>query len=150
MYYRLNVFSILLPPLRERYGDIEQLANFFLDIYSQRYGKSVCGFSPEALHVLNAYSWPGNIRQLENTVERALLISQDKWIEETALPLKMQQSRPEHTCYKAEPDTEKDSIYKALQKYDFNVTQAAKLLGISRPTLYKKMKQYHIEKSKVY
>ena len=150
LYYRLNVFSILLPPLRERYGDIEQLANFFLDIYSQRYGKSVCGFSPEALHVLNTYSWPGNIRQLENTVERALLISQDKWIEETALPLKMQQNQPENTCYKAEPDTEKDGIYKALQKYDFNVTQAAKLLGISRPTLYKKMKQYHIEKNKIY
>ena len=150
LYYRLNVFSILLPPLRERYGDIEQLANFFLDIYSQRYGKRVRGFSPEALHVLNTYSWPGNIRQLENTVERALLISQGDWIEESSLPVQMQHMQRKTAHPSGRDESERTGICRALKKYDFNVTQAAKLLGISRPTLYKKMKQYHIEKSKVY
>lgn len=150
LYYRLNVFSILLPPLRAREGDIERLANYFVDIYSQRYGKSTRGFSPGALRVLDTYSWPGNIRQLENTVERALLISQGEWIEESALSLKMQQSRPENSYYRDKQGTEKEEIYKALRKYNFNVTQAAKFLGLSRPTLYKKMKQYHIEKNKIY
>lgn len=150
LYYRLNVFPIFLPPLRDREGDIEYLANYFVDVYSQRYNKCTHGFSPEALHLLNHYSWPGNIRQLENTVERALLISQGDWIEKNALPLKMQNIRKEIINQNNGNELERLSICKALKKYDFNITQAAKLLGISRPTLYKKMKQYHIEKSKMY
>ncbi len=150
LYYRLNVFPIFLPPLRDREGDIEYLANYFVDVYSQRYNKCTHGFSPEALHLLNHYSWPGNIRQLENTVERALLISQGDWIEKNALPLKMQNIRKEIINQNNGNELERLRICKALKKYDFNITQAAKLLGISRPTLYKKMKQYHIEKSKMY
>lgn len=150
LYYRLNVFSILLPALRDRHGDIELLANYFLDIYSQRHGKSMYGFSQKALQVFNRYSWPGNIRQLENIVERALLISQDGWIEESGLPFYEQDIQKKHIPRNDESESEKDWICSVLKECDFNITQAAKLLGISRPTLYKKMKQYHIEKNKVY
>lgn len=150
LYYRLNVFSIMLPPLRERYGDIELLANYFLKVYQQRYQKAMQGFSAGALHLLNSYSWPGNIRELENTVERSLLVSQGQWITEDMLPAALQVKKKEPVLDRMNELSEKGKIGQALQKYDYNVTQTAKFLGISRPTLYKKMKQYHLKKSKTY
>lgn len=145
LYYRLNVFSIMLPPLKERIGDVEELANYFLGIYRMRYQKDIRGFSPEALYLLNTYAWPGNIRELENVVERALLISDGPWITEHELPEKLRCCKGKMMISFTQEDSEKENICRALQRYDYNVTQAAKLLGMSRPTLYKKIKKYNIK-----
>ncbi len=149
LYYRLNVFSISLPPLRNRGGDIELLAHYFLDMYNRMFGTKVKTISGEALHCFNEYSWPGNIRELENVIERSLIICQSGQIEIDDLPASLKQNL--HRSKTAagnrnEQISEKDEILTALKKYGGNLTQAAKYIGLSRPTLYKRMKLYDINK----
>ena len=145
LYYRLNVFSISLPPLRDRGGDIELLAWHFLAMYNRMYNPKVKMISSGALHCLNEYGWPGNIRELENVIERALILCQSWQIEVEDLPESLtQELRRSPKAH--EQVSEKDNILSALQKYGGNLTKAAKYIGMSRPTLYKRMKAYHINK----
>ena len=149
LYYRLNVFSISLPPLRDRDEDIEQLARYFLDKYNRVYNPRVKTIASEALHYLNEYSWPGNIRELENVVERALILCQSWQIGAEDLPASLTQDLHRVKTFTANTcghSSEKDEILLALEKYSGNLTQAAKYVGLSRPTLYKRMKAYHINK----
>ena len=142
LYYRLNVFPLQLPPLSARTGDVPLLAGHFLRKFSAKLYKNVRGFTQEALRCLNDYAWPGNIRELENIVERAVNIcTEDCWIDVDCLPpyiAKTEEvSMQEGTLYSGE----RASIVEALRKTGGNVRAAAAVLGVSRGGLYVKMKR---------
>ncbi|HEX9898787.1 MAG TPA: sigma-54 dependent transcriptional regulator [Candidatus Methylomirabilis sp.] len=144
LYYRLSVFPIALPPLRERPADILPLAEHILRQVSRRLGKRVAGFSEEARQLLQEYPWPGNIRELQNVVERAAILCQADRIEPAHLNL----SAPSHIAAADEPrtlrDLEREAIVQALAACGGNRREAAKQLGIGLRTLYARLKEYGI------
>ena len=149
LYYRINVVTIELPPLCERVGDVRLLAKHFLRMYCAQHNKEKLGITDEALEYLERYPWPGNVRELENVIERAALLSKDKFIGPDDLPdsIKQDQSQQQKT-YKplslkealAEP--ERNLIRQALEANHWNRQETAKALQINRTTLFKKMKHY--------
>jgi len=145
LYYRLNVVSITIPPLRERKGDIPILAQHFLNKYTKIHGRKIKYISPQTMKKLCSYNWPGNVRELENVVERAVILSGNEAITLEDLPSHLQPvtSREELTSLFLE-DTEKKLILKALKATHGNRVKASKLLGIHRNTLHRKIKKYGI------
>jgi DNA-binding NtrC family response regulator len=149
LYYRINVVTIGLPALCERVGDIPLLARRFLNFYCTQHNKEKLGITDEAMEYLERYSWPGNVRELENVIERAVLLSKDKYIGTDDLPnsVKQDQDRQEKG-YKpmglkeALADPEKNLIRQALEANNWNRQETARALQINRTTLFKKMKQY--------
>ncbi len=146
LYYRLNVIKIMMPPLRQREGDIPLLAHYFLDKYSAKTKKQVKGFSPDAMKRLVSYNWPGNIRELENAVERALLLTKDLFIQpenfqlpETAINL------PEKMSLK---NFEKQVVQRALTENNDNISKTAEQLGVSRRWLHYRLKEWEGEDDK--
>lgn len=149
LFYRLNVFPITMPPLRDRKDDIMKLAEHFVRQASTNMGLPARTLSPEAANLLAGYPWPGNIRELSNIIERAVLMADGNMIMPTHLPLDMTStSRPEPTS--AAPgslwDYERDMILRALQSNRWNQTKAAKALGISRDNLRYRLKKYKISR----
>lgn len=142
LYYRLNVVSIHLPPLRERKEDIPHLVNFFLKKFSKLHNRSIKGFSPGAMKLLLEYDYPGNVRELENIVESAVIIAKGAIVKEEDLPEELKLKR-HHKRKKQE--NEKEKIKEALLKAGGNKTLAAKLLGMHRTTLWRKLKELGIE-----
>jgi two-component system response regulator AtoC len=151
LFYRINVMKIHLPPLRERRGDIPLLVGYFINLYNQRLEKDIEGLSSQAMPILMAYSWPGNIRELENVIERAILLGKGRWITPADLPQSITSAQnisstipPEHTLSikKATKTLERDLIQKALELTAGNRSKAAKILEISRPILISKIKDY--------
>jgi DNA-binding NtrC family response regulator len=161
LYYRLAVVPVALPPLRERRSDIPMLARHFIDKYNRKLNKRIEGITDEAMAVLQAYAWPGNIRELENLIERALLFADGPHITAKDLPDTTRQgATPPPASLAASVDTppgegglkdivrmkaaelEKDLITKALEETGGNVTRAARLLQISRKSLQTKMKEF--------
>ncbi len=153
LYYRLNVVHINLPPLRKREGDIPILAENFLKKYAKKNKKDIKGFSPEAMAKLTAYSWPGNIRELANSIERAVILSNSEFIEKKYIVTVGDESRKENKNnelmeeYAGESlkEVEKRVIAKALAATENNKSAAARQLGITRKTLHKKIKDYGLE-----
>ncbi len=152
LYYRINVITIKLPPLRERVSDIPLLAKRFLWMYCDKHNKEKFGITDEAMEYLERNSWPGNVRELENVIERAVLLSKDKFIDTEDLPeaIKQDQSQQQKAylpmnlkAARAEP--EKRLIRQALEAYNWNRQETAKALQINRTTLYKKMKRYGLD-----
>ncbi len=149
LYYRINVVTIDLPALCERVGDIPLLARRFLNFYCTQHNKEKLGITDDALEYLERYSWPGNVRELENVIERAVLLSKDKYIGTDDLPnsVKQDQDRQEKE-YKAMGlkealvGPEKNLIRQALETNNWNRQETARALQINRTTLFKKMKQY--------
>lgn len=144
LFYRLKVFSVAVPPLRERKEDIPALASFFLTRYSQRMGKNVSGLSEEAVKRLKAYSWPGNVRELENEVERGVILSDSSTLHANVLALPPQahpELAPPRSAAMLE-EMEAFHIRKILDETAWNQTRASRALGINRKTLYLKMKKY--------
>jgi two-component system response regulator HydG len=145
LFFRLNVVSILMPPLRERREDIPLLVEHFLKKYSSKQGKSINGLSPEAMKALMEYSWPGNVRELENTVERLVVFARDETITKEDL---VYSNTVLSSVLSSEPlrlqDMERLHIIKVLEQAEGNKTQAARLLGIDRKTLRSKIKKYDI------
>jgi two-component system response regulator AtoC len=146
LFYRLNVISVKLPPLRERTEDIELLAEYFIKEFSESYGKFVHSISEDALFWLKKQEWRGNVRELKNTIERAVLISsqsvltlQDFGSEEMAVPEK---NLTEDSSILSLRVMEKKLIFRALEKTYGNRTHAAKILGISIRTLRNKLSEY--------
>jgi transcriptional regulator with PAS, ATPase and Fis domain len=156
LYYRLNVIRIEIPPLRERKSDIPLLSVHFLDKYCKKIGKQVNGISDEALKYLNKYNWPGNIRQLENEIERAVtLAEEDSLINASDLSPEIYHYQEntetlnllEDNSLKAQVEKlEKEVIQNALDETGNNQTQAAKILGMSRQGLIKKIQRYNVSK----
>ncbi len=140
LFYRINTIVLEMPPLRKREGDVEVLANFFLEIYSRKYERKSLFISPSALMKLNAYSWPGNVRELQHVVERAVILSKN-------VVLKGEDFLLEQKNWKRiQPSTleemERSMIETSLERNQGNLTKAASQLGVTRQTLYNKIKKY--------
>jgi two-component system response regulator FlrC len=146
LYYRLNVIPLRIPPLRERPGDIVQLAEFFLAGYSAENGLKAASFTPEALRKLADYSWPGNVRELQNVVQRAVLISEAASVGSDCIILDpgIEEETTQTSGFSLMPlcEVEKIMIAKALSTFEGNRTRAAEILGISVRTLRNKLAEY--------
>jgi transcriptional regulator with PAS, ATPase and Fis domain len=150
LYYRINVVTIDLPPLCERVGDVRLLAKHFLQVYCAQHNKEKLGITTEAMGYLERYPWPGNVRELENTIERAVLLSKDKFIGPFDLSDSIKQDRWQKaynpmSLKEALAKPEKNLIHQALEANYWNRQETAKALRINRTTLYKKMKQYGLD-----
>jgi DNA-binding NtrC family response regulator len=171
LYYRLNVVSIEIPPLRERKEDIPELVSYFLKKFNRELRKEIVGITSAAMEKITSYGWPGNVRQLENVLKRAMVLCQGEWIlEDQLLFEKGWEKREEALGKKPIEDLldilfeelskgsstqqnvdmistlERGLILRALQKTKGNQVQAAQVLGINRSTLRGKMEKYHIKK----
>jgi two-component system NtrC family response regulator len=146
LFYRLAVVQITLPPLRDREGDIRLLAQFFLQRFAAQMGKAGLSFDQEALRALDRYHWPGNVRQLENQVRRAVIMAEGKRLNIRDLELSAPSGTPNATLKDARENLEREMIQSALKKHTGRIAPAAVELGISRPTLYDLMDKYGIAK----
>ncbi len=148
LFYRLNVITLHLPPLRERMEDIPLLTESFLSVYGKKYGKTGLRLNEEAFQIFFSYSWPGNIRELEHTIERAVIIAREPVITAADLPRMLSMDGGEKDGKDSGPTTlaenEKSLIRNALDKSNYNISQAAEILDVARGTLYSKMKKYGI------
>jgi transcriptional regulator with PAS, ATPase and Fis domain len=146
LFYRLQVMPIALPPLRERTGDIPRLVNYYIDRYNREFRKRVRGATPEALAMLEQYSWPGNIRELRNAIERAMLLMDREWLQPDDFTTLVRTSTT-HSQFRLPPgglvleDVERELVIQALERAHGNQTQAGHLLGINRDQV-----RYRIEK----
>jgi DNA-binding NtrC family response regulator len=145
LYYRLNVFSIAIPPLRERREDIAPLANSFLARFARSLNRPVTRISPEAMALLAGYDWPGNVRELQNAIERAVLVCRGREATPGDFPF--------HSAKAASPgkslaEVERLHVKRVLDESGWNITRAARLLEIDRVTLYNKIKRYGLEREK--
>lgn len=149
LYHRLNEFTIKVPPLKERQEDLMIFANYFLDSANKELEKDVAGFSEETLEAFKSYPWPGNLRELKNVVKRAVLLTQEEFIEIDVLPNEVRTSErkeePESSYSLFKNKNEQELILDALEKTHGNKSKAARLLSIDRKTLYNKLKQYGIK-----
>jgi DNA-binding NtrC family response regulator len=142
LLYRINTIQIEIPPLRERKEDIPLLANFFLKKYAGKYRGESMGFSADALQQLKEYHWPGNIRELQHTVEKAVILSENEVLQTSDFYLKKMLVAPPAQGLMTLEEAERLWIRNALERNNDNLSAAATELGITRPTLYSKMKKY--------
>jgi len=150
LYYRLNVVTIELPPLRERKEDIPLLAQHFLKKFAAENQKEITGFSPEANDFLLKYEWPGNVRELENAIERAVILAKNPYIEVADLPQESLTLVRSAAQVKNLAEVEKNHILNILtETRGNNYSEVARILGISRVTLYNKIKAYGIDVKKI-
>jgi DNA-binding NtrC family response regulator len=142
LYYRINTVHIALPALRERKEDIVPLAQLFLERFAEKYHRPLSGIAPEAAAMLTEGQWSGNIRELQNCIEKAVILSEGS--ELTAKDFQLEQAaKPVGTTIKAVSEAEEERmIRQAMDRTDGNISAAAKMLGVSRPTLYAKLKKY--------
>jgi two-component system response regulator AtoC len=156
LYYRLNVISLPLPPLRDRPGDIPLLAYHFLRKYAAQSGKEIKGISPETLELLEAYPWAGNVRELQNVMERAVVLAEAEMVAPAELPanLRLPQKVPaamvaDHLSLKKAKRQwveafEREYLSALLKKHQGNISQAAKTAGVDRKTIHRLIKRYRI------
>lgn len=157
LFYRLNVMPIFLPPLRERIEDLENLTQYFIKRFNKKLDKQITGFSPEALALLKRYPWPGNIRELENTIERCFIVEKDSFVQLPSLPDSIRNllDQPDHlsmaSMYKGPMDfdqfkeaTEKEFIIQALKANQGRINQTVAHAGIPKNTLLRKIRKYDI------
>jgi transcriptional regulator with GAF, ATPase, and Fis domain len=165
LYYRLNVFPITLPPLRERPGDIALLVDHFIGKYAQSSGKAVRGADASAIALLAAYPWPGNVRELENVIERAMILASSDVLTPADLdfgrrqaaasgavaspmapsPSNLISSDGGRSLYKRLSEQERNEIVSAVEQAQGNIAHAARALGINRSTLYYRMRKHGLE-----
>ncbi|MGY6559730.1 MAG: sigma-54-dependent transcriptional regulator [Nitritalea sp.] len=148
LLYRINTVEIFLPPLRQRHEDIPVLAKHFLGIYAKKYRKDFAGFTPEALQLLSNYPWPGNIRELQHAIERAIIMaekdrldSRDFFFLSTKVSPDKQPGGATASSYNLD-EVEKNVIQRAIEKHGGNISKAAKELGLTRASLYRRLEKY--------
>jgi two-component system response regulator HydG len=151
LYFRINTITLRVPPLRERTEDIPLLCEHFLDKYKQRHQRpNIKSIAPAAYHVLIRHRWPGNVREIENVIERGVLVTKGNEIGVNDLPESL---RTENTTanefvippHRTLAEIEKMAILQTLQRTNWNKQEAAQILGLYRPTLYSKMKKHEIQ-----
>jgi len=140
LWYLLNVVRVILPPLVERRGDVPLLAHYFLRKYNERYGQQA-KISESGLTVLENYSWPGNVRQLQHMLERLTILAPQGRIDEAAVREAIELTEPRDSVSDSLADTEADQIRRVLSATGGNKSRAAKILGIERKTLYRKLER---------
>jgi len=150
LYYRLNIFQIFLPPLREKKTDILLLADYFMERYSRKYGKEIRRISTPAIDMLMRYHWPGNVRELENCIERAVLICTDHVVHSYHLPPTLQTAEASNTIPSGDLKTsveafERDLIVDALKSARGNIAETARCLGVSERIMGLRIKKFHIK-----
>jgi two-component system nitrogen regulation response regulator NtrX len=147
LFYRLNVIPFVVPPLRERREDIPVLARYFMRLFSVEHGRAPKDFSSDALDMMVDYSWPGNVRELRNEIERLVIMVQQESIQvaDLSMPNGSTTSRAS-TLHEARAQYEREFIVTKLKENDWNITQTARMLGLERSYLHRKMKAYGIEK----
>ncbi|RLC24472.1 MAG: sigma-54-dependent Fis family transcriptional regulator [Deltaproteobacteria bacterium] len=154
LFFRINVFPLTCPPLRRRKDDITLIIQHFISLHAEKTGKNILGLTPKAMRLMVAYPWPGNIRELRNSVEYAFVLARGKSIDSEHLPEKITNFNP----LEAKPLkiagqegvvkvglSEKEKLLNALQQADGNQTQAGKILGVSRITVWKRIKKHGIQ-----
>ena len=149
LYFRINTITLKVPPLRERTEDVPLLCNHFLAKFNERYGRSVRAISPAAYHLLIRNRWSGNVRELENAIERAVLVCKTGDIQPSDLPESIREETPSVEEFTIPPqrtlaEIEKVAIVQTLMRTNWNKQEAAQILGLYRPTLYSKMKKHQI------
>jgi two-component system response regulator HydG len=151
LYYRLNVVSLEIPPLRKRIEDIPLLARHFLEMFSKKNRKEIKGFTPVAMDRLIRYDWPGNVRELMNAIERSVVLARTDYLDDTDFTiiqnLSGQPDKPlpilvENDNIISLEQVEKATILRTLKSVAGNKSEAARRLGITRKTLHKKLKKY--------
>jgi two-component system response regulator HydG len=145
LIYRINTVEITIPPLRNRTEDIPLLANHFLVVYTNKYRKEKKSIGPDTLSHLQRYSWPGNIRELQHAVERAVIMSESQTLSKNDFLLTGKKNSERKTVTSLE-DMEREAISAAIEKYEGNMSKVAKELGLGRTTLYRKMAKYGLAK----
>jgi DNA-binding NtrC family response regulator len=145
LLYRINTVEITLPSLRDRQEDISKLVNYFVKMYSTKYRKGDKSVSRDAMLHLEKYSWPGNIRELQHTIERTVIMSSDKELTKADFALTSKRTSEQKTNVLNLDEMEKSAIVKAIQKHNGNLSNVAKELGVGRTTLYRKMTKYGLE-----
>ena len=146
LYYRISEISLRIPPLRERTGDAIVLATHFLHQFARNGGRSLVGFSQDAVGAIEAYAWPGNARELANRVKRAMIMAEGNRIESQDLELSgSQQSALPMNLREVRDDAEQQAISRALALSGGKASQAAELLGVSRPTLYDLLRKHGLK-----
>ncbi|MGE5246801.1 MAG: sigma-54-dependent transcriptional regulator [Verrucomicrobiota bacterium] len=145
LYYRLNVISIQIPPLRDRKEDIPLLVEHFVDKFNIEMGKAIEGVNEGAMRLLMDFGWPGNARELRNVIERAMVVTKGKTILESDLSLPAAPGRPANHG-KSLDDVEKEHIRVVLGENRWNINRSAQLLGIDRVTLYNKIRKYELKR----
>ena len=147
LYYRINVFTIIVPPLRERKSDIPLLTMHFIRKYASSMNKPINDISPEAMDLLIRHQWPGNVRELENAIERAMVVGKPPAITSQDLPFQFLIAPVmQEESIGSLADMEKRHIEQMLQKTNWNISRAAGRLQIDRVTLYNKIKKYQLRK----
>ncbi|HEX9428103.1 MAG TPA: sigma-54 dependent transcriptional regulator [Candidatus Polarisedimenticolia bacterium] len=146
LYYRLNVITVRIPPLRERIEDLVPLVAYFLEHHGRRLGRTACSLAPESIQALMRHAWPGNVRELENAIERALVLGRDDvlWLEDLPESLRPRPGAAASPQGGPRPlaDVEREHILRTLRSARGNKAAAARLLGFDRKTLYRKLKTY--------
>jgi two-component system response regulator HydG len=157
LYHRLNEFKLKVPPVRERYDDLEEFMNFFRELANIELERTVDGFDKEVVDIFNAYDWPGNLREMKNVIKRAVLLTHEGNITVHALPVEMLEairnpsskiapaSSPVYDLKALQESQEKEMILKTLKEVRYNKSKAARILNIDRKTLYLKIEKYGIE-----
>ncbi|HWL08298.1 MAG TPA: sigma-54 dependent transcriptional regulator [Planctomicrobium sp.] len=159
LFYRINVIAITQPPLRERLGDIPLLIEHYLEDFNKQIGKHVRGFDDQAMNALQRYNWPGNVRELVNVIERAIVLSKSDIVTYSDLPEQLRREEQDSSYHhprlagraglkSALADPERQIIIDTLEQNGWNRQETARILGINRTTLYKKMKKYEISYEK--
>jgi len=154
LFFRVNVFPLTCPPLRQHKDDITLITQHFISLHAEKTGKNILGFTPEAMRLMVAYPWPGNIRELRNSVEYAFVLARGKSIRPEHLPEKIISFNPLDTKFLKKVEyngivnvglSEKEKLLNALQQADGNQTRAADILGVSRITVWKRIKKHGIQ-----
>ena len=142
LFYRINTIELDLPPLRERPEDIAPLAEFYLKQFRKKYNRPVTDISSALIKKMQQYNWPGNIRELQHAIERAVILSQEKTLQPDDLFLKTSGDQPTTATGFDLEDMEKNMIVQAMKRFNGNITDAARELGLSRAALYRRMEKY--------
>lgn len=145
LYYRISVFTIVIPALRERIEDIKELSDYFIGMFNIKLGRTIESISPNFYKALQEYNYPGNIRELKNIIERVVLLNDTGIIDETSLPFEFQNERTEPNTSLLMDDIEKAHILRVYNQTEQNRVKTAELLGIGLTTLYRKLQSYGIE-----
>ena len=150
LYFRISTIKIMVPPLRERLDDVPLIAKHFLELFNIQYDKKIRGLSHETVFRLQRYHWPGNIRELENVIERAVLFCSGNQLLPECLPEEFQRSRFTNSTFVIPPlvsmeEIEREAILQTLERTSGNVRRSAQILRFPRPTFYRKLKRFGIK-----